>query len=113
MIWRGGGPVQVLYGPRLRYQFDRWGDLYHYRYTLDQYAVHDLMLPADETNLEWTLMNRRIERLKIQLGDEIEKHGAESELRRYDPEGLLAYTLTAPFDEVLTQPRPEHIANTR
>ena len=56
-------------------------------------------------------MNRRIERLKMELGDEIERQGAQSDLNRRGSSGLTAYTFTAPLDQVLTQPRPERIAN--
>ena len=106
-----GSPVQVPYGRRLTYQFHAQGDLYHYRYINDRNAVHDLMLPAGETGLEWALMNRRIARIKVELGDLDERVAAENDVEWYGSDGLLAYTFTAPLDQVLTQPRPDHIAD--
>ena len=106
-----GGPVSIFCGSGHRYQFHDQGALYHYRYTVDHRPIHDLMLPADETNLEWTLLNLRIERIKIELGDPNERLSAESLVKRYGPDGLIAYTFTAPLEQVFTQPRPEHIAS--
>lgn len=106
-----GEPVSVLYGPGLRYAFHAQDDFYHYRYTVNHEPIHDVMLPAAETNLEWTLMSRRIERLKIELGDASERQAADALLEHIGREGLIAYTLTAPLEQVLTQPRPEAIAN--
>lgn len=56
-----GGPVQVPYGRTLAYEFHAQGDSYRYRYMIDRLAAHDLVLPAAETNLEWGLMNHRLD----------------------------------------------------
>lgn len=106
-----GEPISVLYGDGIRYEFDSQGETFRYRYTVGRRPIHDLVLPGAETKLEWELMNRRIERIKSELGDPRELSVAETDLKRVDHDGLIAYTLTAPLDQLLAHPRPEHIAN--
>lgn len=47
----------------------------------------------------------------MELGYTDERRAAEADLKRYGPDGLVAYTFTAPLEQLFTQPRPEHIAH--